>query len=188
MHVILGILDSADLDSVHAVVLCNPGHVGPQLWLHVLLDRPKAVFCAENHVDMIADVGASHRFAVPPGLDKFTFGAGDSRPRLQIVTSLPTPISATPALLGDPGFATVRWRLEVANEPGVTLRLKPRHRITPFPPHFSLIASLPKSSDNGLPSCANVFFSASPFSRRRSPCSPKRESPTRKLSRSVLLL
>ena len=51
--------------------------------------------------------------------DSDFFGAtGDFRPRLEIVTSLPTPISANPTLLGDPGFATGDRVEDVVNGPG----------------------------------------------------------------------
>lgn len=46
------------------------------------------------------------RCAVPPGLGFLLLFTGDFRPRLQVMPSLPTPISAKPALLGDPGFGT----------------------------------------------------------------------------------
>ena len=36
------VLNPADLDRTHAVVFCNPGHIGPQLWLHLLFDGPDA--------------------------------------------------------------------------------------------------------------------------------------------------
>jgi len=42
----------------------------------------------------------------PSGTRVLLLFTGDFRPRLQVMPSLPTPISANPALLGDPGFGT----------------------------------------------------------------------------------
>jgi hypothetical protein len=42
----------------------------------------------------------------PSGTRGLFLTTGDFRPRLQVISSLPTPISAKAALFGDPGFAT----------------------------------------------------------------------------------
>jgi len=54
------IVDPADGDRVHAMVLRDSGEVGPQFRLKTFVDRFVPVFRAEDDVDVVADVRVGH--------------------------------------------------------------------------------------------------------------------------------
>ena len=57
----------------------------------------------------------------PSGTRVLLLFTGDFRPRLQVMPSLPTPISANPALLGDPGFGTAATHMLIKLPPTIFL-------------------------------------------------------------------
>src|SRR6185437_6576696 len=91
----------------------------PQLWLHLFFNRPHAAFCAENHMDVNAEIGASH-LCVSSLRDFQSFLAtGDFGPRLQIVSSLRDCAMLVPGLLlfdlRDPLWTRLFWFFRVCD-------------------------------------------------------------------------